>query len=233
MKRLSTLRICLLVALPILFLGYWSVVAEAFPIKYTFTGTSAFGDINGVAFDDVYFKVSISGDTINVDTTTDPTTPTITNLSGTITIQGPGLNVVGRFIDPIKVFVNHTDQAVGFGDATLDLDLIDLFVPGVGLNTYNLNAIQGPITAGEFTFGSTLFFNQFGGVALDIGLLTFDDIGEVTFEAVPKPPFLVDFDGDSKSDVSVWRPADGVLVYHQFVFGWKFYSEPMGFGIDD
>ena len=214
MKRLATIRIGLLVVLSILSIGYWSVAAQAFPIKYTFSGTAAFGDINGVAFDDVSFKISISGDTIHVDATTDPTTPLISNLSGTITISGPGINVVGRFTDPITVFVNHTNQAVGFGNALLG-DLIDLYVPGAGLNTYNLSSLFGPVTAGESAAGSTLFFSQFGGVTLDIGLLTFDDIGDVTFAAVPKPPLLVDFDGDSKSDISLWRPGDGFWYIKQ------------------
>ena len=214
MKRLIRLRIGLVGVLSILFIGYWSVAAQAFPIKYTLSGTAAFGDINGVAFDDVSFKISISGDTINVDATTDPTTPVISNLSGTITISGPGINVVGRFTDPITVFVNHTDQAVGFGNAPLG-DLIDLYVPGAGLNTYNLSSLFGPVTAGESAAGSTLFFSQFGGVTLDIGLLTFDDIGDVTFAAVPNPLFLVDFDGDSKSDISLWRPGDGFWYVRQ------------------
>jgi hypothetical protein len=194
----------LLSTLTILSFQYWTVVVEAFPIKYSFTGIGAFGDFNGTLFDDVGFKISITRDTANVDTTTDPNIPTLSNLNGTITISGTGIHVVGRFSDPLSMFTNLADQAVGFGNTALG-DLTDLFVPGAGLNAYDLKSVFGPITAGESVSGSTLFFYQFGGVTLDIGSLTFDDIGDVTFSAAPKPP-VTDYNGDGKSDV-LWYQA--------------------------
>jgi hypothetical protein len=211
MKKIASIPAFLLFAISMLCLGYWTPVAHASTIRYVFQGFGAFGDIDGNTFDDVNFEISIFGNTANVDTTTDPATATLSNLRGTIRISGSGVNVVGRFNDPLNMFVNHTDQAVGFGNGPLlEGDLTDLFAPMTTLDTYDLKSLFGPIWAGMWIKDSTMFSTQFGGVPLDIGIITFDDMGEnISFAALPKPIAIADFDGDSRTDLAIWHPASG------------------------
>jgi hypothetical protein len=157
--------------------------AQATPITYTFTGTGS-GDLAGNSFFDVFFKVAIPGDTANVETTTyGPDTPTITGLTGTIALTGVG---TGTFSNPLYVFNNQTNEAVGFGDF-INFDLIDLFVPGKGLATYDLRTSFGPIT------DPNPYFSQFTSVGLSIGTLSFSGVSNATFtaEVVPLPGTLL------------------------------------------
>jgi hypothetical protein len=184
MKKLLT--IC---AVVVLVCGLSTITAQAMPTTFSFTGVGS-GNLDGTAFTNAAFEVLIWGDTDNVEPYPwnplsggpDPTVPSILNLSGTIDIPGFG---VGSFVNPLYVFDNQLEQAVGFGNST-DLDLMDLFVVDVGLDTYDLTTSFGPIT------DPNPFFAQFS-IQLDIGYLTFSSISDVTFTAtvIPTPSALI------------------------------------------
>ena len=179
------IKICTVVLLAF---GLSTITAQANPTLFSFTGVGS-GDLDGTAFTDATFEVLIWGDTDDVEpfpglSGPDPTTPCILDLSGTIEISC--VKVVSSFVDPLYVFVNQDNEAVGFGNWT-EFDLIDLFVVGVGLDTYDLTTSFGPIT------DTDPFFGQFVSVELNIGYLTFNSISEATFTAavIPAPSAIL------------------------------------------
>ena len=179
------IKICTVVLLAF---GLSTITAQANPTLFSFTGVGS-GDLDGTAFTDAVFEVLIWGDTDDVEpfpriSGPDPTTPCILDLSGTIEISC--VKVVSSFVDPLYVFVNQDNEAVGFGNWT-EFDLIDLFVVGVGLDTYDLTTSFGPIT------DTDPFFGQFVSVELNIGYLTFNSISEATFTAavIPAPSAIL------------------------------------------
>ncbi len=212
MKRVTALRMILLVALSIVFLGYFTEAAEASPISYNFSSTAAFGNVNLNDFNNASFLISIAGDTTNVGP--DPINPlgfAISGLNGNITLTGTdagtGLPItyIGTFLDTLNVFVGPDpfgNTIVGFGDDALGLDLLDLSFPvGTvpGLDTYDLTSGFGPITAGIDPDTAVFAFEQFGGIPMDFGLsgpplfdtLSFDTIDNATFQAVPEPSTML------------------------------------------
>jgi len=171
----------LVVALSFFAIGTWSVDADAFPITYIFEGTGVSGVFNDTEFNAGSFKVAIFGDTNNA--TTDALGPINSNMPGTITLVAPeiGFNS-GSFLDPLFVFVDPALELVGFGSDVLDSDLLDMFAPGQGLTTYDLKSFFGPIP-GSLTFAADMDLN--------IGLLSIEDAGALTFAAVPEPGTLL------------------------------------------
>jgi hypothetical protein len=165
-----------------LLLSAWLPPVQSAPITFTFTGI-AYGTLNGGDFDDKAFTVVITADTNNIDFT-DPDTPTIYNLSGTIVIQDVA---TGSFTDPLYVFNYQPGELMGFGDDAVG-DLIDLSATGVGLSTYDLGSSFGPITA-------TWIYNTVNDINLDIGTLSFATVDTLTFtaEVVPLPGALLLF----------------------------------------
>jgi hypothetical protein len=161
--------------------GVLAKPAQAQNILYTFSGIGA-GDLNGADFGATDFLVRIFADTSNIAEVL-PDVFAVQNLTGTIDIPGVG---VLSFTEPLFVFNNQDAQTVGFGNPT-DLDLIDLTVPGVGLDAYQLNTAFGPIT------DPTPFFAQFEDVGTSGGPLTFTSMRDGTFTAtlvnqdVPEP----------------------------------------------
>jgi len=153
--------------------------AQATPITFSFTGVGS-GNLRHLrdttVFTDAAFEVLISADTD--DMYISPLgNPRIDALSGTIDISGVG---IGTFVEPLYVFDCQSCVAVGFGNWT-EYDLIDLFVIGVGLDTYDLTTPFGPITDLD------PFFGQFNNVKLSIGSLTFTSMSYGTFTAIPEP----------------------------------------------
>ena len=149
--------------------------AQAAPITFLFTGEGS-GNLDTTVFTDAAFEVVIPADTDDM-WYVEPGIPKISDLSGTIDISGLG---IGTFVEPPYVFDNQTNSAVGFGN-WIESDLIDLFVEGVGLDTYDLTTFFGPITDPDPYFG------QFKNVELNIGDLTFTSMSYATFTAIPEP----------------------------------------------
>ena len=177
----GTVTLSKLLAILLIF-GLSSIAVQANPITFSFTGTgSGSGSLGITAFNDSAFEVLISADTDDVEEFEwSPDTLIIYGLGGTIDISGVG---IGIFTEPLYVFNNQQFEAVGFGDEYEEWyrDLIDLVVPGVGLNTYDLTTSFGP------AFTENPLFGQFDSVALDIGNLTFTDMWDTTFTATMVP----------------------------------------------
>jgi len=173
-KEKTSLAILLIIAVICIFAVN---PAQATPITFSFTGVGS-GNLDTTVFTDAAFEVLISADTDDVSYDIyGPDTPAIEDLSGTIDISGVG---IGTFVNPLYVFDNQKNSAVGFGNLT-EYDLIDLFVIGVGLDTYDLTTPFGPITDLD------PFFWQFVDVNLSIGVLTFTSMSYATFTAIPEP----------------------------------------------
>lgn len=151
-----------------------TAVQTALPasITFTFTGSGS-GSLGSTPFVDDPFQVVVQADTANVNSGS-----IYGGLAGTIQITGLGS---AAFTLPLYVFNNPANQAVGFGN-NAQLDLIDLFVSGVGLDTYGLTTSFGPISTPSPSFG------QFVDVATSQGNLTFTDMGETAFQAVVPEP---------------------------------------------
>ena len=148
---------------------------QATPITFSFTGVGS-GNLDTTVFTDSLFEVLISADTD--DMYISPLgNPRIDAPSGTIDISGIG---IGTFVNPLYVFDNQTTATVGFGNS-IQYDLVDLCVVGVGLDTYDLTTPFGPITDLD------PFFGQFNNVKLSIGSLTFTSMSYGTFAAIPEP----------------------------------------------
>jgi len=170
-KEKTSLPILLIIAVICIVAGN---PAQATPITFSFTGVGS-GNLDTTVFTDAAFEVLISVDTDDVIFRTD--TYGIEDLSGTIDISGVG---IGTFVEPLYVFDCQSCVAVGFGNRT-KYDLIDLFVIGVGLDTYDLTSYFGPISDQD------PFFGQFVNVELSIGALTFTSMSYATFTAIPEP----------------------------------------------
>lgn len=171
-------------------------VAEAAFIDYRFTGTGVFGAVDAGEFNNASLSISITGDTTNV--LTDAIGPYITGLAGTLSLTGGDLATpyAGTFVDTLYVFADNTQEIVGFGSDVTLFDLISIYVPNAGLDTYGLQYAFGPISAGIGSPGTTIFnyfdtTTSFGGLALDtIDNLVFEAIGPQP-PSVPEPGTLV------------------------------------------
>lgn len=177
----------------------FTAAADAMPITYQFTGIAS-GDLltltDDFVFNSLPMLVSISGDTANVETTTFGIPAITTGLSGTIFIDGTGTGAFGsRYIDTgifntslLALYISYDNDplfpsygTVAFGDLNVFGDLLDYLNTGLGA-AYNL----GP--APTVSVGNN-FSAQFGGVPLDIGSLTIDDVaGPATYSTIPPIP---------------------------------------------
>jgi len=183
MNLTKRFRACLLAA--VFLVGFLSATAAlAAPITYTFTGKGD-GTWGVESFFDVFFEVTLPGDTSNV---INPYTQVWQNrnLTGTIDITGLG---AGTFTLPLFVFVNNLDNLVGICDnATSDYRLV-IWKSGVGLDTYDLKTSFGPLTLPD-DYGLDIT-----NVETSKGPLTFTDsrTGSFAFtaEAVPAPTTLM------------------------------------------
>jgi hypothetical protein len=158
--------------------------AGAQPITFVFSGFAT-GDLDGAAFSNRPFTVTIGADISTLDLSLGADRPRYTGLSGALDIDGVG---AGTFTDPIYVFDNQPGANLGFGtDATADL--IDVVAPPFG--TYGLTTSIGPVTVfGVYVNG------QFTDVATSLGALTFDQVLDRRAQAtapsavVPEPATL-------------------------------------------
>lgn len=163
-----------------------ATAALAVPITYTFSGTGS-GTWGLESFFDVFFSVTLPGDTGNV-TVSSPGIWQNTNLTGTIDISGLG---TGTFTPPLLVFVNNNLDAVGFSDSAYAYDYLDLYKAGVGLDTYQLTTSFGPVTNPDS------MYLDINGVATSQGDLSFTGVEQasLTFSAnavpVPDPVLLL------------------------------------------
>ncbi len=199
MKRRNYFKF-ILIALTALSFGYWTTAAEASPITYQFSSTAAWGTVvdalgNPTEFNNASFLISIAGDTNNV--IIDSAGPIISNLIGNISLFGGDLasSLSGTFTDALYVYVDPIQEGVAFGDIPpnpLDspFDLLALYIPGVGLDTYDLKSSFGPITAGVDFPGTGLVFDQF---STNFGTINFtgENIDNATFQAVPEPGIML------------------------------------------
>ncbi len=197
MKRLTFLRMILLVAVSIFSFGYMTAAAEAVIMEYRFTGSGVHGDVNGTGFENANFLINFFGDTNNSVpfTILDPfeTPPTtvisqgyniITGLTGTMKLVDNLLNPLyfGSFTDPLYLFVDNMNEFVGFGTSA---DQLSLYISGLGLGSYDLKSPFGPIFAGDHHPGTTVFNSI--ATPMDFGFLTVDNIADASFAAVPEP----------------------------------------------
>jgi hypothetical protein len=171
----------------------WTLSAHAVPISFTFSGTG-YGTIGpGISyptFDDVFFTVQIDADTDNIVYAGSPTIPALLNLAGTITGAFEDTPKTYSFVEPLYVFNNQDNQAVGFGNNS-QWDLIDLHVQNVGLDVYDLKS--------SFAIGPVYnpLWGQFVLVALKDGIdnrvLTFSRVDNAYFQAttVPEPTTML------------------------------------------
>lgn len=181
-------RVYLLAVLSILIMGFWSLPAQASPITYTFSAGDFFGVYNGgTEFNGGSFTIAIFGDTN--DATVDAFGPINAGLggiglTGTISFSAPEVGAFsGTFLDPLFVFVDQDSEIVGFGSVPGAADLLDMFAPGQGLDTYALASIFGPITGSQLALGGWAFAD---GTTIDP-----EDMGTITFQAVPEPSTLL------------------------------------------
>jgi hypothetical protein len=177
-----------LTVLSILLIGFGVMPAQASPISYTFTAGDFSGVYNGTTeFNGGSFKIAIFGDTN--DATVDILGPFNAGpggigLTGTISFSAPEAGAFsGTFLDPLFVFVDQGDELVGFGSVPGATDLLDMFAPGQGLSTYNLASFFGPITGTQSFLSGWVFAD---GTTIDP-----EDMGTITFQAVPEPATMI------------------------------------------
>lgn len=158
-----------------------SLIAQATPITYTFSGTGS-GSLNSVVFNNAAFNIQIFG---NTDDVLDPSVnlDLVANLTSLFTISGAG---EGSFTGPLFVFGGAGENFLGFGsDGTGNL--IAFFNPTNSLTDYDLRSDFGPIAETNSNL------NQFQDASTTAGLLTFNSQSLVTFTSqlnanqVPEP----------------------------------------------
>ena len=170
----------------------------AFPITYTEQGTAS-GCLGatkagttitcpaGDAFTNATVTLSITGDTTRV-TGTPPSTPTIFENFGTVTVNVSGVGSA-TFTDPgMEIFSEISPAppplspaAVGFSDTTLGFDILDTVNAAFG--AYNLQTTIGPIldAAATAEFSPNVAFPTTGGLLVLSGVSSM----ETTFTASP------------------------------------------------
>lgn len=161
--------------LSVLLCGLAVSSAQAAPVTFEFAGTGT-GSLGGTDFVNDRFVVGITADTNNINNLPNDLF-ILDSLSGNIDISNVG---TVSFTEPLYVFTRQPTQVLGFGN-NLQADLIDLFLQGVGIDTYDLSTSFGPIQ--DFS----PFDSQFTDVATSGGLLTLN-VSEVTFTAVVPEP---------------------------------------------
>jgi hypothetical protein len=182
MKQHGSIRIFFLLALSLFTFGCWTTTAEASEITYLFSGTDVYGVYNGAEFNDAQFSMALYGDTTGV--TIDSLGPFNVNLTGTMNVWGSDISLFGAsFLEMLYAFVDPFWEMVGFGTDSQG-DLIDITVPGSGLDTYDLTTAFGPILASTLKPGTGIFSSG-GDINLNTGLLNFEDMDNVVFSAVP------------------------------------------------
>ncbi len=155
----------------------FAAILSAAPITYRFSGTGS-GTLNGNAFTNNAFEVSIAADTDDIANQPSIGATGILDLTGFITLGSFGTI---EFTNPIVVFT--FDEYVGFGN----------FVTGNAVMGSN-NALFGfgLLPVGPTNIGNNVNLSQFTNVGTNAGLLTFSAMSEVTFEAegadgIPEP----------------------------------------------
>lgn len=170
MKNRFYAKKSLVVVLALMALCLAATPSKAMPIVYNFYGF-AWGDLDGVEFNNLPAVFSIPGNTVNVSEVIPGSGLWANdNLTGTANIPGV---VQGDFTDLLYVFCYNGDQTnppqVGFGDSTLGLDLAILAPQNSdSLKTYDLQSFFGP------TQRTPAFVSQFGGIDIGGALLTID-----------------------------------------------------------
>ena len=147
--KFRKLTACVRAVGAIIALALLAADVQAVPVTFVFSGTGS-GALDGEPFADRGFLVVIEGDTNDVDFS-DPDTPFIELLAGTIEIDGLG---VSTFAEPLYVFVCQSCVVLGFGN-DVQADLIDVEEQGVGIESYNLTTSFGPVFTETPFFGRT------------------------------------------------------------------------------
>ena len=135
----------------------------------------ASGSLNGVSFTDATVFLLMNNNTTNITTNG----PGVFQNVGTATVSVGGGPAV-TFTDPIQVFSNQSDPAVGFEDPSMD-DILDDF--SASFATYDLTTSIGPIVGSGVVTGSSF--------ATSGGAFVLTRAGEATFTAattaIPEP----------------------------------------------
>ncbi|WP_165248300.1 PEP-CTERM sorting domain-containing protein [Paludisphaera soli] len=174
MARFRTFAIPILIALGAL--GGPTACAE--PVLYTFSGVGS-GELGGASFTDSAYTFSVLADTDDIDEISfGADSSVILDMTATIEIAGLGLATI---TDPVFVFVNRANTAVGVGDYNA-ADYVNLTSPL--LASYFLGTPFGPLTAPITYFNVSL-------LATDAGRLNLTSSGDGVFQAslrsVPEP----------------------------------------------
>lgn len=155
---------------------------EAHANIFRYSGTAS-GSLNGAPFSNQSFVIEITGNMASIYdvgvVTGVPAASASVRLNG-----GSSINIT----DEIAAYVNRGNNQVGFYDTTLGgLNILDLVIPGVGLDTYDMRTAFGPVSA----TGSGITINFPGaGVGTASGGLIFTSVSApASFQAfVPSVP---------------------------------------------
>jgi len=155
--------------------------SRATPITYTETATAT-GSLGAVTFTDAAVTLTMMNDTVNV---MNPMSGLFVNF-GTTTITVSGF-APATFTDQTEVFSNQSVSAVGFRDATISRDILD--VSSASFAAYALTTPIGPIS-GTALFNSGQSFPTTGGAFILSSVTGPTATFTAATTAVPEPASL-------------------------------------------